>query len=140
MGVTSGPPRIFCVDGDPDFLNLIQEILSEERHAVTTSIHGQRTFQEIATLLPDLVIVDLVLDRRVGRELLERLRRDAATRDIPVLVTSTDSRILCEVRADPARYGGNDFLAKPFDVATLVETVRRLLATRGQGEGERTSA
>lgn len=119
--------HVFCVNGAAEFLDLLREILQEDRYNVTTTNFVPRTHDQIAALGPDLVIVDLVVGIRSGWDLLEELQRFASTRGIPVIVTSTDQRLLQQAEQEPARYGANRFLVKPFDIDALLALVRELI-------------
>ena len=119
--------HIFCVNGAPAFLDVLRELFQEEDFNVTTTNFVPETEHMITALKPALVLIDLEIGRQAGWELLERLAHTAATRDIPVVITSTDRRLLDSARADPERYGGQAFLVKPLDINALVATVRRLL-------------
>jgi len=78
-------------------------------------------------LRPALLLVDIVVYDRAGWELLARLRAAARTRGIPLVVRSTDPRPLARAQADPDRYGGDAFIEKPFDIATVLNAVRALV-------------
>jgi CheY-like chemotaxis protein len=82
----------------------------------------------IDALRPDVVILDLDLRHQAPWDLLERLHSEVATRGIPILVTSTDRRLLDRVAADFDRLGGQRFLEKPLDLAALVDAVKELTA------------
>ena len=101
-----GRKHVFVVNGSPAFLDVVRELLQDERYNVTTTNYVPHTFDQIASLAPDLLLVDLATGRRAGWELLERLHAEAATRRVPVLVTSTDPHLLVEAEATAARYGG----------------------------------
>ncbi len=115
--------HVLAVNGDPPFLDLVRELLTDERYNVTTTNYVPETFDVIVALDPDLLIVDLVFGEAAGWDLLERLTRAIATRGIPVLVTSTNSRLLERAAADPARYGTNKDLIVPFDIDELIRAV-----------------
>ena len=119
--------HVFVVNGSPDFLDVVRELLQEERYNVTTTNFVPRTFEQIEALDPALLIIDLAVGIKAGWGLLERLGQSAATRDIPVIVVSTNPTYLDTVRADPTRYGGQRFLRKPFDVNDLLNMVAELI-------------
>lgn len=119
--------HIPCVHGASMFLDVLRALFDEESYNVTTTNFVPRTLAMIEAPRPDLVRVDLVIGRRAGWKLLEGLAREAATRGIPVLITSTDQRLRDAAEADPARYGGRAFIIKPLDIADLLATVRRLI-------------
>ena len=87
---------------------------------------GSRSDQ-IASLRPAPIVVALAIGVRAGWDLLERLHAEAATRGIPVVVTSTDPRFLQRAEAEAARYGSHRCLAKPFDVDAFLTLVDELI-------------
>ena len=119
--------HIFCVNGSAVLLGLLTELFSEESYNVTTTNYLPQTFDQIGLLQPDLVVVDLVFGVQAGWRLLEQLVRDAKTRELTVLVTSTNQRILDEVHADPTRFGLHQQLVKPFDISTILGIVNELI-------------
>jgi DNA-binding response OmpR family regulator len=116
--------HIFCVNGDPVFLELVQQLL-EENYAVTVTTFVPETFEQISVLGPDLIIVDLEVTTREGFFLLERLARDAKLRDVPVLALSTMPHLLEE--AHEIRYSVDRYLDKPFEVDEFLANVACLL-------------
>ena len=86
--------HIFAINGSPDFLNVIRDLFQEEHYNVTTTNFVPNSFEQIAALDPDALIVDIAVGQRVGWELLEQLHAEAATTGIPVLIVSTDPRLL----------------------------------------------
>ena len=98
--------HVFVVNGAVDFLDLMRELLQDEQYNVTTTNFVPRTFNQIAALKPDLLIVDLAVGEQAGWDLLEGLQTEAVTRDIPVIVTSTDPYLLERAETNRARYGG----------------------------------
>lgn len=118
--------HVVVLDADPAVLNLVRVLLEEERYAVSGGNYEGSTHAAIAASQPGLVIMDLVWGEQAGWDLLGALALDAATADIPVLITSTDRRLLAEATANPDRFGAHRGLIKPFDVDELVQTVREL--------------
>ena len=122
-----GRKHIFVVDGAPDFLNFVRELFQDEDYNVTTTNYVPQTFDQIAVLGPDLLIVDLVVGVQAGWDLLERLQDEAGTRGIPVIVTSTDPKLLDRVEADAARSASQRLVAKPFDIGVLLHAVEEFI-------------
>jgi CheY-like chemotaxis protein len=121
--------HILGVNGHPPFLELLREILQDERFNVTTTNHVPKTFDQIAALQPDLVIVDLVVHQLAGWALLDRLHHDCVTRGIPLLLTSTDPKLLSHAEEEAERYGEHRVLACPFDIAELLRAINDLIGT-----------
>ena len=124
-----GRRHIFVVNGEPALLNLMRDLLQSERYNVTTTNFLPATIEQIAALRPDLLVIDLAVGARAGWELLAELRHGAATRRIPVLVVSTSEALIARARADPATWGGDRFLAKPFDIKDVLAAVDELIGT-----------
>ena len=119
--------HIFAIDGSPDFLNVIRELFQDEGYNVTTTNFVPNSFEQINALAPDALIVDIVVGQRVGWELLEALNAAAATTGIPVLIVSTDPRLLKRVQEQAARYGKNRYLIKPFGLDDILAQIREMI-------------
>ena len=128
-----GRKHIFVVNGAPEFLNFVRELLQDEDYNVTTTNYVPQTFDQIAVLAPDLLIIDLVVGIQAGWDLLDRLQREAGTRGIPVIITSTAPALLERAEADSARYGGQRLVAKPFDIGVLLRAVEELIGGADPG-------
>ena len=119
--------HIFAINGSPDFLNVIRDLFQEEDYNVTTTNFVPNSFEQIAALNPDALIVDIAVGQRAGWELLEQLNADAATTGIPVLVVSTDPRLLEKAQEHAARYGANRCLVKPFSLDEILGHIRDMV-------------
>ena len=117
--------HIFAIDGSPDFLNVVRELFQDEGYNVTTTNYVPNSFAQIAALDPDALIVDIVVGQRVGWELLEHLNAAAATTGIPVLIVSTDPRLLERAQEQAARYGNHRYLIKPFGIDDILAQIGR---------------
>ena len=119
--------HIFAVNGSPEFLDVLRQLLQEEHYIVTTTNFVPRTFEQIEAVSPDLLIVDITVGQQAGWDLLERLHAQAFTEGIPVIVTSTEPKLLEKAQAESARFGGRRFLAKPLDIDELLESIQLLI-------------
>ena len=119
--------HIFAINGAPEFLNLLRDLFQEESYNVTTSNFVPNSFDQIVALQPDALIVDVVVGQQAGWELLEQLHAEAATTGIPVLVVSTDPRLLERAREQAERYGTHRFLNKPFDLDEMLNEIRSMI-------------
>jgi putative two-component system response regulator len=119
--------HIFVANGSVFVLDLVREILQDERYNVTTTNYVPNTFDHIQALAPDLLILDLALEERAGWELLARLQADAMTRGVPVIVFSTDPDLLERAQAVSVPGGTRRFLTKPFHLSALLGLVDELI-------------
>lgn len=122
------PPRVLVVDDDPDIVEAIR-ISLESGFEVVTAFDGLEALRRIPECEPDLYVIDGMMPKMSGFQVLQTLRACPDTRHQPVLFISA--------KADPrdreyARsLGANDFLAKPFSPAALVERLTALVAAPG---------
>jgi CheY-like chemotaxis protein len=119
--------HVFVINGAAEFLDIVRQLLEQEQYNVTTTNFMPQSFDQIVALEPDLIIIDLVFGRTAGWELLERLHTEAVTRDIPVVLTSTDPRILERARQQVERIGPHRSVAKPLDIDELLAAVDSLV-------------
>lgn len=94
--------QIFVINGAPEFLDIVRELLQDERYNVTTTNFVPRTFEQITGLPPQLLIVELAFGEDAGWDLLAQLRRGAATNAIPVVLVSTQLKLLEQARTNHA--------------------------------------
>lgn len=113
--------RILVVDDDPDILALVRFKLKADGHEVLTAPDGESGLDAAREHRPDLVLADWTMPRLTGIEMLARMRDDPATRSIPF--------ILLTARAQQVDAPGIDgFIAKPFSLAELTDSVDAVLA------------
>jgi chemosensory pili system protein ChpA (sensor histidine kinase/response regulator) len=130
-----GRKHLFVIDGAPEFLDLMREIFQDARYNVTTTNFVPNSFDQIAAAQPDALIVDIVLGQQAGWALLERLHADAATSGIPILIVSTNRRLLEEAQEQAARFGTHHYLVKPFDLDELLACIEEMIGPAQLGEG-----
>jgi CheY-like chemotaxis protein len=119
--------HIFVVNGSPDFLDVVRDLLQDEDYNVTTTNFVPRTFQQIETARPSLLIVDLIHGEMAGWDLLAELRHEAATRDIPVILVSTSERLLEKAEVERVIWGGDRYFLKPFSLDALLQAIQELI-------------
>lgn len=123
-------PKLLVVEDDRLQRELLREWLSPA-HDVTCASDGFEAFSMLLAERPDLVVLDLVLPRVTGHELLQSMRR--ARFDMPVLVASSRVATAGE-RLGPLVLGATEFIAKPLVRVELLHKVETLLRLpRGGG-------
>lgn len=119
--------HIFVANSSAFVLELVRELLQNERYNVTSTNYVPNTLEQIAVLAPDLLVVDLALGERAGWDLLDRLQGEAMTRGVPVIVFSADPALLERARTAHPPSGTRRYLAKPFHLSTLLALVEELI-------------
>ncbi len=121
-------PSILVVEDS----NLLRGILREELEAEGFEVHlaeqGERGLEMARDLRPDLILLDVVLPDLDGCEVCRRIKGDAGTGDIPVLMLSSRNELKDKMAGFEA--GADDYLTKPFFTKELLARVRTSLKTR----------
>ncbi len=116
--------RVLVIDDDPDILELIQIVLEDEGHEVTTLPSGDRAVDVVREAAPDLVLLDIVMRTHHGMEVLAELRKAAPT--LPVVLLSGAVSQVADMPEIARALGAHAFVEKPFDAQQLVELVDQL--------------
>jgi CheY-like chemotaxis protein len=119
--------HIFVVNGSADFLDVVRELLQDEHYNVTTTNFVPRTFKQVETAQPSLLIVDLIHGEMAGWDLLAELRLEAATRNIPMILVSTSNQLLEKAEAERVIWGDDRYLLKPFSLNALLQAIQDLI-------------
>ncbi len=116
---------ILAVDDQPQNIELLEAFLGPAGYRVVPADSGEKALEVLAQELPDLILLDVVMPRMNGFEVLRKLRADPRTQYIPVIMLTALKGIEDRVRAIEA--GCDDFLSKPFDKVELLARVRSLV-------------
>ena len=117
-------PLVLCADDDRDILALLALRLERAGYRVAQAIDGEQALSLARELLPDVVVLDVMVPRLSGTEVLAALRADGATAGLRVVLLSARAQ-----EADVARgleAGADAYLAKPFQAPELLEVVAQL--------------
>ena len=128
-------PRITVVNDNPEFLELIRDILADVRYP-TTCIDGDDpyAFARVLESRPDLLIIDFRLGAGDhGWEIAQQVRREPRLEGLPVIVCSADVVALQELAGDLAETKWVRALPKPFHVDELTAMIDSLLAEAAAG-------
>ncbi|HIE37773.1 MAG TPA: GAF domain-containing protein, partial [Anaerolineae bacterium] len=121
----SGVP-VLVIEDDPDVANLIRIHLESEGYEAIVVGRGDEGLQAAREIRPVLITLDIRLPDADGFVILERLKKDPQTADIPVVIVS-----VVPDREKGLRLGALDYVGKPIDEEALLEAVRKVLHQRG---------
>ncbi|MBI3902641.1 MAG: diguanylate cyclase [Nitrosomonadales bacterium] len=109
--------RILLVDDDRAILMMLQTLLTQAGHAVTTARNGAEALRQVAVSMPQLIITDWVMPEMDGIEFCKALRQNPQWRNIYVFIVTAQESIDRLVEAFHA--GANDYLTKPINFKVL---------------------
>lgn len=123
---------IYAVDDELSIREVYRYAIGGAGFDIQCFENGEGLFTAINAQLPDLVLLDIMLDGADGYELLSALRRNPLTADIPVIMVSAKGEEIDKVRG--LDLGADDYLAKPFGVLELIARINaKLRKTKSDG-------
>lgn len=118
--------KILIVDDDLDTLRLVGMMLQRQGYEISAATNGQQGLAKAAEELPDLIVLDVMMPDLDGFEVVRRLRKDAQTASIPILMFTAKTQLDDKVAG--FEVGADDYLTKPTHPAELHAHVKALLA------------
>ena len=119
------PKRVLLVDDDPEIIDAIRYALEAKGIQIFIARDGNQGLAMAESEDPDLVILDMMMPKRSGFLVLEKLRR---TRELPVRVIMITANEGSRHKAYAEMLGVDDYIRKPFAMDKLVDAVQRLLS------------
>lgn len=114
-------PVVLVAEDDASVRMTIEFVLRDEGFDVVLASDGEQALKLARAMAPDVILLDQMMPKLDGHQVLSALRDDEATRDVPVFVLSGMSRS----RGD---WPGAHFVGKPFSPDDLVDRIRKALA------------
>jgi putative two-component system response regulator len=126
--VTMRPPttgRILIVDDEPANLALLTRLMTRHGYQALTASDGEQALASVAQERPDIILLDVQMPKVDGFEVCRRLKNDATTRLIPIVLITGLNATADRIQGIEA--GADDFLTKPFNVQELEARVKSLV-------------
>jgi len=117
--------RILIVDDEPDIVALLEYNLRQAGYVVVTAADGASAVAEGQRQTPELILLDLMLPDVAGTEICRRLKKDASTDSIPIIMITARSEEIDRVVG--FELGADDYITKPFSPRELVLRVQAVL-------------
>ena len=117
-------PRILIVDDENDFIELLQYKLAGHGYELIVANDGVHALSQARMLKPNLILLDILLPDLDGLSVCEILRRQPATKKIPIIFMSA---LTGDVTKRTATMQAEDFFTKPLDLNRLEKRIEELL-------------
>ncbi len=125
-----GAGKILVVDDDPEVRMATRDFLTSKGHDVTLAEDGVQALKLLATVKPDVVLLDVAMPEMDGMETLRRIV--AGYPNLPVIMVTANADI--EITSKVLQLGAADYVPKPFDLDYLDQAINiQLSAGRGAG-------
>lgn len=112
--------RILVLDDDRNILDILDEALTYEEFEVKTAMDIKSFFSLMDDYQPNLVLIDYLLQGINGGEVCHQIKTEEETRKVPVILMSAYPRVFESL----GTYGCDEFIAKPFDLYSLIDKVK----------------
>lgn len=118
--------KILACDDEPGVLRLVRANLERAGYEVALATDGREALDKVQSERPDLVILDVMMPYRDGFGVLQEIRRNPSTRDLPVILLTAKSTDADTLRG--WQEGADSYLTKPFNPKELLSFVERIFA------------
>lgn len=126
------PRKILLVEDEEGIINIEKAYLEKAGFQVEKAMDGNEALEQYTAFAPDLVVLDLMLPKKSGEEVLQSIKEQ---KDTPVIIVSAKSEE--DDRVENLRNGADDYMVKPFSARELVERVRAILRRMPSREDEK---
>jgi two-component system OmpR family response regulator len=120
---------VLIAEDEPSILESLDFILKRAGWSIASVTDGEAALAALKRLKPRVLVLDVMLPKRSGFEVLKQIRADELTRDLPVLILTAKGQ--AQDRRTAEELGADGFVTKPYANADVVGAVRRLLGEAG---------
>ncbi|HAY21245.1 MAG TPA: hypothetical protein DCY27_03580 [Desulfobacterales bacterium] len=124
--------KILIADDNPDNVELLRKRLSAQGYQIAAAFDGEEALQAVLKENPDLLILDIMMPKMDGYEVLRRLKKQDEYRNLPVILLTAKKEIPDKLKG--LDIGADDYITKPFNPQELLARVRSLMALREEQE------
>lgn len=115
--------KILIVDDDKSILDSLSLVLSESGFDVETISKGEEALKAVEVKKPDLILLDVLMSGKDGREICQNLKNTESTKNIPVIMISAHPSAFKNIE----KIGADDFLPKPFELEDLLKKIEKYI-------------
>jgi len=118
--------KILAIDDEPDVLEFLRLVLTKSGYQVATAANGTEGLIRAHVERPDLILLDIMMEKMDGWETLRLLRLEETSKDVPVVILSARAEPRDKIRA--LQEGAMDYITKPFDLKESLEKIHIILS------------
>ena len=118
--------KIMVVEDEQSLLTLQSMLLSVEGYTVEGVMDGQTALDVVETMMPDLILLDIMLPEIDGLEVCRQIKANEATRHIPIIMLTEKKSKEDLVMGEQA--GADMYITKPYKTSMVIETIQRFLS------------
>ncbi len=118
------PNKVLIVDDEPFNLDLLEQELADQNYVVERANDGVEALEKVESFKPDVILLDYMMPKMNGIEVVKRLRQDERYKSLPVILLTAKGSQEDKVRGLDA--GADDYVVKPFDSFELLARVRSM--------------
>lgn len=128
------PKKILAVDDERHIVRLVQVNLERAGYQVVTAFDGREALEKVEAERPDLVVLDVMMPYMDGFEVLQTLRKNQSTRDLPVIMLTAKAQDADVFRGWQS--GVDCYLTKPFNPMELISFVKRIFKSIEEADAD----
>ncbi len=117
--------KIMIVDDERDAVVPLKIALESEKYSVVEAYNGYEAIKKARVEIPDLILLDITMPGMDGYEVCSRLRNDALTEKIPIIILTAKDKV--NEKIEGLNIGADDYVTKPFNLNELKARVRSVL-------------
>ena len=117
--------KILIVDDEPFNLDLLEQELGDHHYDIERAADGAEALEKVESFKPDVILLDYMMPKMNGIEVVKRLRQDERYKSLPVILLTAKGSQEDKVRGLDA--GADDYVVKPFDSFELLARVRAMM-------------
>ena len=124
--------KITIIDDDEDLVEFTSQFLKRKDFLVSSAYGGRQGLEVIKKEKPDLVILDIMMPDMDGNTVLQQLKEDEDTKDIPVIMLTAKTQQPDRIKS--LEQGAYEYISKPLDTYMLLRQISNILEKRKEGQ------
>jgi len=117
--------KILIADDKPEVLELVRVSLGSEDYQIIDASDGKEALEKIKKEKPDLVLLDIVMPKMDGFEVLNKLKKDPQIKEIPIIMLTAKGQKIDQEKGQ--RLGAAGYIVKPFSPSALLTKIEEML-------------